>query len=108
MKQETPTNPANPANTRSSTSEPKKEEAERTADTIKVLGGTVNRGIREPTLLDSRGEPVVEAGGSAREQKKDASREPASGKESIMASTNAENTDIARKASAVVGQVGEG
>jgi len=97
MKQETPTNPANPANARSSTSEPKKEEAERTADTIKVLGGTANRGAREPTLLDSRGEPV-----------KDAIKEAASGKESAMASTNAESAEIARKASAVVGQVGEG
>jgi len=79
-----------------------------------VLGGDGSTPRREPTLLDSRGEPV-----------KDTKREASSAKEWIMEPTNADQTrglsgdsqggkqstdskEAAKKATAVVGQIGEG
>jgi len=107
MKQETPTssrpNPLDP---------PKKEDAERPADTIQVLGVSTPASTREPTLLDSRGEPV-----------KDAKRESTTSKEWTMESKSPDQTkgqprddgkqaneakEVAKKASAAVSHVGEG
>lgn len=110
MKQETPTSPQiNP------TDPPKKEESERTTDQPKVFTSSVAAANREPTLLDSHGEPV-----------RDIKREPTSRKESIMPSTDIEQGKglardpqdgkqgseakggVTKKATTVIGQAGEG